>query len=174
MGSDHCPVYADFLDELIDQLDKETPTPSPLLSLQYPEFSNKQQKLMNYFKKPTSQENHKRNASDDEIKRPNETPRNKKQKSIESFFTTNEKKNEDKLIQHVEQKEKTTKAWTSLFSAREIPRCQVHLEPCLERIVTKKGSNLGRTFYICSKPIGPKDAPAYQFNCNFFQWKTTK
>ncbi|KAI7873842.1 Endonuclease/exonuclease/phosphatase [Mucor mucedo] len=182
MGSDHCPVYADFLDEMVDLLDKQPTTyESPLLSHHYPEFSNKQKKLSNYFSKSTSSSTPtlsvctpSKRSADDEMSR---SCGPKKQKSIQSFFNGNSNKKDDdvdKLIQHVEQKETTTKAWTSLFSAREVPRCKVHNEPCLERTVTKKGPNLGRIFYICSKPIGPKDGPAHQFNCNFFQWKTTK
>ncbi|KAI8971766.1 Endonuclease/exonuclease/phosphatase [Mycotypha africana] len=68
----------------------------------------------------------------------------------------------------------TKKAWTSIFQTPEIPKCKGHGLPCLERTVTKKGPNLGRVFYICSKPKGPEGAPPdeYQeYQCDFFLWK---
>ncbi|KAL7308720.1 Class II abasic (AP) endonuclease [Mucor circinelloides] len=54
LGSDHCPVYADFLPINQDIADQdESVYISPLLSSNFPEF--KQNKLSNYFAKPSSQ-----------------------------------------------------------------------------------------------------------------------
>lgn len=204
MGSDHCPVYADFLDEIVNSYkDKETLIThlSPILSCNYPEFSSKQKKLSNYFMKspasasmslvsstppvsytpsvsytpmPSLSSTSNKRSLDDMRSTGTKKP---KQKSIQSFFSGKKIEEEeidvDKLISKAQEKQVSAKEWTSIFSAPEIPRCKVHNEPCLERTVTKKGPNLGRVFYICSKPIGPKDGPAHQLNCNYFQWKTT-
>jgi AP endonuclease-2 len=247
MGSDHCPVYADFLDEIADGYDNNTTSAitSPLLSSNFPEFSNQQKKLSNYFTKSSSatpipspipsslpvtttitqspssssQSGIKRSISQSQPihSSPSSTKRAKSnntakspQKSIQSFFSMNRKgitsttsdtileltdtkeketeekeeraaaadKSEEKdvnieeLIAEAQGKQVTAEAWTSLFSAPDIPRCKVHNEPCLERTVTKKGPNLGRVFYVCAKPIGPKDGPAYEYHCDYFQWKT--
>lgn len=181
MGSDHCPVYADFLDKIVDAYEKQDTFAvhvSPLLSSQYPEFSSKQKKLSNYFMKSAAGPPaftimpSKRSSTSDDVQ--TSGTKKSKQKTIQSFFAGEEDEIDiEKLISQVQQKETSAKQWSSLFSAREIPRCKVHNEACLERTVTKKGPNLGRVFYICSKPIGPTDGPAHQFNCNFFQWKTT-
>lgn len=247
MGSDHCPVYADFLDEIANGYENNNTTQamaSPLLASNFPEFSNQQKKLSNYFAKsnsappspiplsePTTKiatpspspssgvsglkrsSSQSRSAPSSNSKKPksNNTSLKSPQKSIQSFFTTSKKANDsisipksindaakkviqvkeekvkkgdvkaeaeeevniEELIAEVQEKEVTAKAWTSLFSAPEVPRCKVHNEPCLERKVTKKGPNLGRIFYVCAKPIGPKDAPAYEYHCDFFQWKSS-
>ncbi|CAO3612929.1 unnamed protein product [Mucor hiemalis] len=211
MGSDHCPVYADFTDNLIADYTQSTPPQendfiSPLLATNFPQFSNQQKKLSNYFMKslPSAPNNnitslpaHTASASIPSVKRNSISsfPSNKKVKTkhtpaIHSFFTPHKKPvspsavvekaeendsfiNVDELISEAQTKEKTAKAWTSLFIPPEVPRCKVHNEPCLERTVSKKGPNIGRVFYICAKPIGPKDDPVNnsQFSCNFFQWK---
>lgn len=44
----------------------------------------------------------------------------------------------------------------------EVPRCEHHALPCLEREVTRDGPNTGRTFYICPLPQSEQ--------CNFFAW----
>lgn len=228
MGSDHCPVYADFTDELVENYIHSTPPQdptnvfiSPLLATNFPQFSNQQKKLSNYFMKslPTTPNNNNTTSLPahttsnitsipSSVKRSSAllTPSTKKVKTkhsagtpaIHSFFTPNKKTvtppppaaavaaaaektkdnesfiNVEELISEAQTKEKTAKAWTSLFVPPEVPRCKVHNEPCLERTVSKKGPNIGRVFYVCPKPIGPKDDPVdynSQFSCNFFQWK---
>ena len=59
MGSDHCPVYADFHDEIKDSqgvsicirdlLKVDTVEPSRLFTRNYEEFSDKQKKLSSFF-----------------------------------------------------------------------------------------------------------------------------
>ncbi|GAA5802910.1 hypothetical protein HPULCUR_008385 [Helicostylum pulchrum] len=194
MGSDHCPVYADFLDEITGSFNREEndrQVSSRLLSTNYAEFSSKQKKVSNYFMKstPAITETNKR-TTETASSKTDSVQKKKKPNDIQSFFSPNFKKqslikkddNDDAeetfewLESYINEKEiskkKETKAWSQLFSAPSVPRCKVHQETCVERTVSKKGPNLGRVFYICSKPIGPKEGPANQFNCNFFQWKT--
>jgi AP endonuclease-2 len=207
MGSDHCPVYADFLpfDQQYDE--GEDASSSPLLTSNFPEFKQKNN-LRNYFTQPSSSPSifksspssspsstqhtlSPTNTSSSSVKRslpstshlsPSPT---KKSKSgiIESFFVkkpkdttkeqviTEEEVDIDVLISKAEAKQVTAKSWTSLFQAPQIPRCKEHNEPCVERTVTKKGPNFGRVFYLCAKPVGPKDGPKSQYSCNYFQWK---
>ncbi|CAO3699815.1 unnamed protein product [Rhizopus stolonifer] len=142
MGSDHCPVYAD----LHLQLNHSCLKPSALLTTQWPEFSQK--KISSYFTKSTlNKELHKVT----------------KTSKLES--------NKKKVSQVVLNEKQVVAEWNSLFRPRETPKCVGHNESCLERTVTKKGQNLGRIFYICSKPLGPQDGPKDQISCNHFSWK---
>ncbi|XP_020277034.1 DNA-(apurinic or apyrimidinic site) lyase 2 isoform X2 [Asparagus officinalis] len=52
-----------------------------------------------------------------------------------------------------------------------IPLCKGHHEPCVARSV-KKGSNVGRRFYVCARAKGPESEP--EANCNYFQWAPSR
>uniref|UniRef100_A0A8R7UKD0 DNA-(apurinic or apyrimidinic site) endonuclease 2 n=1 Tax=Triticum urartu TaxID=4572 RepID=A0A8R7UKD0_TRIUA len=52
-----------------------------------------------------------------------------------------------------------------------LPLCKGHREPCIPRSV-KKGSNIGRLFYVCARAQGPSSNP--EANCNHFQWASVK
>ncbi|KAM0873587.1 hypothetical protein ACQ4PT_037975 [Festuca glaucescens] len=52
-----------------------------------------------------------------------------------------------------------------------LPLCKGHREPCIPRSV-KKGSNIGRQFYVCGRAQGPSSNP--EANCNHFQWASVK
>ena len=45
--------------------------------------------------------------------------------------------------------------WTSIFTKKGPPLCDTHGLPCIELVTKKPGPNLGRKFWICSKPVGP-------------------
>jgi len=52
-------------------------------------------------------------------------------------------------------KSNASKQWTSIFTRKSAPLCDAHGLPCIEHITKKPGPNLGRKFWICSKPVGP-------------------
>ncbi|XP_014758525.1 DNA-(apurinic or apyrimidinic site) lyase 2 isoform X3 [Brachypodium distachyon] len=52
-----------------------------------------------------------------------------------------------------------------------LPLCKGHREPCIPRSV-KKGSNIGRLFYVCARAQGPSSNP--EANCGHFQWASVK
>ncbi|XP_062194373.1 DNA-(apurinic or apyrimidinic site) endonuclease 2-like [Phragmites australis] len=52
-----------------------------------------------------------------------------------------------------------------------LPCCKGHREPCIPRSV-KKGSNIGRLFYVCARAQGPASNP--EANCGHFQWAPVK
>ncbi|KAL9553404.1 hypothetical protein MBANPS3_003317 [Mucor bainieri] len=229
-GSDHCPVYADFLpiNQAIADQDEPTTT-SPLLASNFPEF--KQNKLSNYFAKPSvtsptllstqpapitptsvpSTPSLKRvsssSGSTSSKLQPSKRHKSNKKPAPKSTALTNyfikqtqstadtdtisnttttkqqlpqkpdtQTQEDDDvdlnaLMEEAQEKQVTAKAWTSIFKAPEIPSCPFHKLPCVERIVSKKGPNSGRAFYICSKPTGPKDGPRDEYSCDYFQWK---
>lgn len=68
---------------------------------------------------------------------------------------------------HLSKYQKAKEDWRKLFQSRQtVPLCSGHQEPCQLRIVKKKGSNLGRKFYVCARPIGKGE----EGRCNFFLW----
>lgn len=48
------------------------------------------------------------------------------------------------------------------------PSCKVHREPCVLRTVKKEGPNMGKQFFVCSRPQGHASNP--DARCNFFAW----
>ncbi|XP_072224105.1 DNA-(apurinic or apyrimidinic site) endonuclease 2 [Leuresthes tenuis] len=48
------------------------------------------------------------------------------------------------------------------------PCCKVHGELCVLRTVKKEGPNMGKQFFVCSRPQGHASNP--DARCNFFAW----
>ncbi|OBZ88086.1 DNA-(apurinic or apyrimidinic site) lyase 2 [Choanephora cucurbitarum] len=172
MGSDHCPVYADFSDCLIDKMVQKTVyATSPFYSLNFPQFKH-QQKLSDYFavKRPLVIE------EQEEVSQKPAKKTNTSSRLMDNYLikTTQQPAKPVECLQYAINNQQTKSTWTSLFQAPQIPRCR-HNEVCLERTVTKKGPNFGRVFYVCSKPVGPQNEPRDdQWSCNFFLWKQNK
>ncbi|GJE90330.1 DNase I-like protein [Phanerochaete sordida] len=71
-------------------------------------------------------------------------------------------------------------AWASVFAPVKPPNCTVHGEPARKYTVNKPGPNKGRTFYLCSRPVGPgydkgkgerlRHEVNYEYRCNYFKW----
>ncbi|KAH7929050.1 DNase I-like protein [Leucogyrophana mollusca] len=71
-------------------------------------------------------------------------------------------------------------AWSQLMARVQPPNCTVHGEPAKEYTVNKPGPNKGKTFFLCSRPVGPgydkgkgerlREEVDHQYRCNFFKW----
>ncbi|THH32046.1 hypothetical protein EUX98_g2152 [Antrodiella citrinella] len=71
-------------------------------------------------------------------------------------------------------------AWSTLFTPIQPPKCTIHSEPTKKFTVNKTGPNKGRTFYLCSRPVGPgwdkgkserlRDEVDHRYRCNYFKW----
>lgn len=71
-------------------------------------------------------------------------------------------------------------SWSALFKPVPTPLCNVHQEPAKEFRVNKPGPNKGRTFFLCSRPVGPgydkgrserlREEVDHRYKCNFFMW----
>ena len=63
-------------------------------------------------------------------------------------------------------------SWSKLFAKPIAPRCEGHDEPCINLLTKKPGINLGRSFWICSRPLGPSGAKEKntQWRCQTFIW----
>ena len=62
-------------------------------------------------------------------------------------------------------------SWGKLFSKPAVPRCD-HNEPCKTMLTKKKGTNCGRSFWMCARPLGPSGDKEKnsQWRCHTFIW----
>ncbi|KAG2136066.1 Endonuclease/exonuclease/phosphatase [Suillus bovinus] len=73
-------------------------------------------------------------------------------------------------------------AWSQLMAPIQPPNCHVHGEPAKEHTVNKPGSNKGKTFFLCSRPVGPgydkgkserlREEVDHRYRCKFFKWSS--
>lgn len=63
-------------------------------------------------------------------------------------------------------------SWSRLFTKPAAPRCEGHDEPCISLLTKKPGMNLGRSFWMCPRPLGPSGAKEKntQWRCQTFIW----
>jgi len=68
--------------------------------------------------------------------------------------------------------EQTQKSWGALFAKPVAPLCESHSEPCKTMQTKKKGSNQGRSFWMCARPLGPsgEKEKGTQWRCGTFIW----
>ena len=66
----------------------------------------------------------------------------------------------------------TKESWSKLFTKPVAPRCEGHNEPCITLLTKKPGINLGRSFWMCRRPLGPSGAKEKntQWRCQTFIW----
>lgn len=65
-------------------------------------------------------------------------------------------------------------SWSKLLGGRVVPKCE-HGEPCKSFQTKKKGTNCGRNFYICARPLGPKgekETGDSEWRCGTFIWSS--
>lgn len=62
--------------------------------------------------------------------------------------------------------------WLKLFNKKPAPPCDGHQEPCTSFTTKKPGLNRGRSFWICSRPLGPsgEKEKGTQWRCPTFIW----
>ena len=63
-------------------------------------------------------------------------------------------------------------SWSKLFTKPAAPRCDGHDEPCISLLTKKPGMNLGRSFWMCPRPLGPSGSKEKntQWRCQTFIW----
>lgn len=68
--------------------------------------------------------------------------------------------------------EESQVSWSKLFSRPPVPRCEGHNEPCVCLLTKKPGVNLGRSFWMCARPLGPSGAKekGTEWRCQTFVW----
>jgi len=77
-------------------------------------------------------------------------------------------RNDEYVHDPVESKE----SWSKLFMKPAAPRCEGHDEPCITLLTKKPGMNLGRSFWMCPRPLGLTGAKEKntQWRCQTFIW----
>lgn len=63
-------------------------------------------------------------------------------------------------------------SWSKLFTKKAAPKCEDHEEPCIMMTTKKAGVNCGRSFWMCSRPLGPtgQKERGTQWRCGTFIW----
>ena len=179
-GSDHCPVYLDLKNSIIDPdnnqniiyLKDKLPnckTKSPTCSSNWDEFNGKQTTLSSFLKKS---ENPSNNTSNNKTNSNNlltfsASPTNnsyftpkQKQKQISSSVDNDDDNNDsDSDIEIIEKNQiknqKSKQKWKEIMAPKLTPKCNVHNEHCKEYTVNKNGPNKGKRFWLCSRNVGP-------------------
>ena len=92
-------------------------------------------------------------------------PRSNASLATNSIFVP---RHSDVVHDPVESKE----SWSKLFTRPIAPRCEGHEEPCISLLTKKPGMNLGRSFWMCPRPLGPSGAKEKntQWRCQTFIW----
>ncbi|QKX63920.1 uncharacterized protein TRUGW13939_11092 [Talaromyces rugulosus] len=75
---------------------------------------------------------------------------------------------EETIIDPIVSKE----SWSKLFTKKAAPKCEDHEEPCMMMTTKKAGVNCGRSFWMCSRPLGPtgQKERGTQWRCGTFIW----
>lgn len=76
------------------------------------------------------------------------------------------------LASQIASNEQSQKSWSNLFAKPVAPLCEGHTEPCKTMLTKKKGSNQGRSFWMCARPLGPSGEKerGTQWRCPTFIW----
>lgn len=201
MGSDHCPIYADFdVTSMTGDLPK---IPLPKLEARYVyklSMGSIDSMFANLSKNKTihsndiSASNRIKKPKDPKLTQSYSTKDGKRQNQILSFFqqrpseecvdTINpieDNKNDSKLVQETSSvtgrvSKKAPSAALDpngqiLFSSEKVPLCK-HNEPCVLKTAMTK-DNKGKKFWTCQRSRGHADTKEAEkeFTCGYFQWK---
>ena len=186
LGSDHCPVRCDFNETLTENLLPLSEADSCLESNRF-NIEKSHSKLSSFFfKRERNIEDliHNSPVSDVSVEPPAKK-RKPEATTLYAFFPKQDKKTLEKGSSaslalnfdattsdrtSTSSQESNISAWQGIFTAPPPPHCIVHNDPCTIYRVNKKGKNHGRSFYLCSRPVGPPSNP--EARCSFFKWKT--
>lgn len=76
-------------------------------------------------------------------------------------------------LSNFEARSATSATWSALLNSRPTaPKCEDHGEPCKTMLTKKKGSNQGRSFWMCARPLGPSGQKerGTEWRCGTFIW----
>lgn len=75
----------------------------------------------------------------------------------------------ERVFDPIESKE----SWSKILGKRVVPKCE-HGEDCMSLLTKKPGINCGRSFYMCSRPLGPSGDKEKntQWRCRTFIWSS--
>lgn len=188
MGSDHCPIMADFSSLSLTPASSE---PSLSLHIQL----GRQTTLSSFIKPLVGQTSpevkvHNSVAKGNSVKcvkgvkrklsgATSSLPATKHHKTLDNFFinpsstrtSISSETGSDVITDHTPTSSQLSSEWSIVFSGPpKPPMCKKHNEPTTLRTVKKTGPTRGQQFWICSRHAGSKNDPNTQ--CDFFQWLT--
>ncbi|EGP82573.1 APN2 DNA lyase apurinic/apyrimidinic [Zymoseptoria tritici IPO323] len=78
----------------------------------------------------------------------------------------------DQVATQIASAERSQRSWGALFTKPPAPLCEGHEEPCKTLQTKKKGSNQGRSFWMCARPLGPsgEKEKGTEWRCGTFIW----
>lgn len=177
IGSDHCPVVAQFDDRLRPTASTAYPFHCTRL---WPEFVLQQSSIRKFLSN-----NRSTSAKCDSVKQIKKLK--SKQTNLLGFverysavqiqpeqtqqLSQPTAKPNSQISQSSSQPNNTSIAsqWRQVFEQTPAPLCSGHGLPCVRRKVKKAGNTQGREFWSCSKAsLGTSDHP--DSRCNFFRW----
>ena len=154
MGSDHCPVLAQFsCPDSFNEIQVEALKDCKLANGNIPRSFGKLDSFFSITSRKRSATIGEENAKEEK-------------KMISEFFQATRESRIDTVV--VEASSSLPSDFVNLFSRPvSVPTCR-HDEPCKLLIVKKSGPNKGRKFYACARPGGSTNDP--KARCDFFEW----
>lgn len=191
LGSDHCPVGAEI--DITCNPSATADRPPDLCTCYWENYPGKQKKLQFFSSKKKDALNAKLSQGGQLLKahKPTKASKKAKQSTLSNFLkkavlesVTEPSAKPEKLVNdyipqpaHSETPiprvnfipEKDQAVWKNILTPKNVPRCH-HGDLAEEFTVNKSGPNIGRRFYLCSRPIGSTS----EDRCEFFEWKNSK
>jgi AP endonuclease-2 len=132
------------------------PPPKRSKSASKPETGKGQQSLMGFFRPKKTEESN------------SDTPDSSTLQANSNSSPTKPAPEEETIIDPIVSKE----SWSKLFTKKAAPKCEDHKEPCMMMTTKKAGVNCGRSFWMCSRPLGPtgQKERGTQWRCGTFIW----
>ncbi|KAM0816549.1 putative DNA-(apurinic or apyrimidinic site) endonuclease 2 [Seiridium cardinale] len=142
-----------------------------------PSISKGQSSLMGFFK-PKSTGSPSKKVVDDESQTPEiglDGAVDLEEGPVQDRDTPNTKSDwatpvpPDRVFDPIQNKE----SWSKILGKRIVPKCE-HGEDCISLLTKKPGINCGRSFYMCSRPLGPSGDKERntQWRCRTFIWSS--
>ncbi|KAK9777317.1 putative DNA-(apurinic or apyrimidinic site) endonuclease 2 [Seiridium cardinale] len=142
-----------------------------------PSISKGQSSLMGFFK-PKSTGSPSKKVVDDESQTPEiglDGAVDLEEGPVQDQDTPNTKSDwatpvsPDRVFDPIQNKE----SWSKILGKRIVPKCE-HGEDCISLLTKKPGINCGRSFYMCSRPLGPSGDKERntQWRCRTFIWSS--
>jgi AP endonuclease-2 len=104
-----------------------------------------------------------------------QSPSTPSQRSVTTPASVNTHPSPTTSLSNFEARSATSATWSALLNSRPTaPKCEDHGEPCKTMQTKKKGSNQGRSFWMCARPLGPsgQKEKGTEWRCGTFIWSS--
>lgn len=141
------------------------PPPKRSKSASKPETGKGQQSLMGFFRPKKTEESSSNTPDSSKLQTNSTSSPTKPAPSPSAKAPATE---DETIIDPIVSKE----SWSKLFTKKAAPKCEDHQEPCMMMTTKKAGVNCGRSFWMCSRPLGPtgQKERGTQWRCGTFIW----